>query len=585
MLWATLDKAVCLISYAIGRVDDCSPAASQNAKSFFMLSDKQIPIASLGQDRLGAVASESTICSNIGISLLRRGGNAADAVVGTTFCIGVVAMYHSGIGGGGFMLVRNSSGEYEYVDFRETAPAAAFQDMFGNDTEGHIYGGLASGVPGQVKGLAHLHAGYGVLPWAEVLSGPISVARNGFPVSEDLVRYMSAATAEDEESFLVTNPTWAEDFAPNGTLLKLGDTITRTRYADTLQAIADGGPNVFYNGPLAEALIESVQDANGTMTLEDLANYTVVVRPHLEIDYRGFKVRSIGAPASGAVTLSVLKTIEGYSDIGEEGWANLSTHRLDEAIRFGYGERASLGDPSFVDGMDAYEADMLNTSSAVQIRNKISDLHTLNVSSYNPSGFEILETPGTSHMVAADASGLAISMTTTINLLFGSRLMVPSTGVIMNNEMDDFSIPGRKNAFGYVPSPSNYIAPGKRPFSSITPTIVEFANGTLYFVTGAAGGSRIITATIQSLWNVLDRGMTPAQALAEPRMHDQLVPNQVMFEFEYDNSTVAFMQERGHNVTWVGPGYSSAQALRRLSNGTFEAAGEPRQLASGGLAI
>ena len=228
---------------------------------------------------------------------------------------------------------------------------------------------------------------------------------------------------------------------------------------------------------------------------------------------------------------------------------------------------------------------MLNASTASKIRGKISDLHTLNVSAYDPSGLESLETPGTSHIVTADHTGMAISLTSTINLLFGSQLMVPETGVIMNNEMNDFSIPGSSNAFGYVPSPANYIRPGKRPLSSISPTIVEHPDGSLYYVIGSAGGSRIITATIQNLVHVLDQNMTAPQALAQPRLHDQLVPNQVSFEYAYDNSTVAFMKARGHNVTWIAPGQSTAQGIRRLSNGTFEAAGEPRQKNSGGFTI
>lgn len=537
------------------------------------------------QDQLGAVASESTICSSIGIGLLRRGGNAADALVGTTFCTGVIGMYHSGIGGGGFALVRDSEGQYESIDFRETAPGAAFQDMYNHDPSLSVRGGLASGVPGEVRGMAYLHEKYGRLPWKEVMQGAIQTARNGFPVTEDLQRAMSAATSGDHDDFLVNDPEWAIDFAPNGTLLKLGDIITRKRYANTLEAIAVGGPDAFHTGSIAESMINSVQRANGTMTLEDLANYTVVVRPTSEIDYRGYKVRSCSAPASGAVALSILKIIEGYETIGQEGWRNLSTHRLDEAMRFAYGQRTTLGDPSFIEGIDEYEADMLNASTATLIRGRISDQHTLDVSAYNPDGLEVLDTPGTSHVVTADASGVAISMTTTINLFFGSQLIVPETGIIMNDEMNDFSIPGSRNDFGFPPSPSNYIAPGKRPFSSITPTIVEFPNGTLYLVTGAAGGSRIITATVQSIWNVLDRNMTVHDALAEPRVHDQLIPNQAWFEYSYDNSTVEFMKDRGHNVTWVPPFYSSAQALRRLTNGTFEAAGEPRQKNSGGFAV
>lgn len=536
-------------------------------------------------DQLGAVASESSICSIIGRDLLLQGGNAADAMVGTTFCVGVMGMYHSGIGGGGFALVRGADGEYEYIDFRETAPAAAFQDMYKDNANGSVFGGLASGIPGEVAGLAHLHTNYGKLPWKNVMQGAIKTARYGFPVTADLVRYMGAATASEEESFLVNDPNWAQDFAPNGTLVQLGDTITRKRYANTLETIANKGASEFYTGQMAHAMVAAVQKENGTMTLDDLKHYTVAIRPHAKTTYRGYNLHSVSAPASGTVALSILKILEGYPDIGSPEALNLSTHRLDEAIRFGYGQRTEMGDPDFVEGMDEYEANMLNASTAAYIRSKISDDKTFNVSHYNPSGAGVLETPGTSHVVTADNTGLAISLTTTINLLFGSRVLVPETGVIMNNEMDDFSIPGLKNAFGFVPSPSNYIRAGKRPASSITCTIVENSDGSLYFVTGAAGGSRIITATLQTLWGVLDRNMTAAESLAMPRLHDQLTPDTVAFEYGYDNSTVDFMRDRGHNVTYMGTGWSSAQCLRLLDNGTFEAASEPRQLASGGFVV
>lgn len=196
-----------------------------------------------------------------------------------------------------------------------------------------------------------------------------------------------------------------------------------------------------------------------------------------------------------------------------------------------------------------------------------------------------LSRPGTSHIAAIDHSGLAISAITTINLLFGSKVMVPETGIIMNNEMDDFSIPNSSNSFGYIPSEANFIRPGKRPLSSCTPAIVTHPNGTVFFVAGSAGGSRIITATIQNIIHAVDEGLSAAEALAQPRLHDQLVPNRVTFEYDYDNETVSFMEARGHNVTWVGPGESTAQAIRVLPNGTFDAAGEPRQADSGGFAV
>ncbi|KAH0345851.1 gamma-glutamyltransferase, partial [Aureobasidium melanogenum] len=533
----------------------------------------------------GAVASESTICSGIGRDLLLRGGTAADAMVGTVFCVGVIGMYHSGVGGGGFMLVRGSDGEYEFIDFRETAPAAAFQDMYKNNTNASIYGGLASGVPGEVRGLAHLHQKYGKLPWKEVMQGAIKTARYGFPVTADLVRYMASATAGQTTNFLVDDPNWAIDFAPNGTLLRLNDTITRQRYASTLETIAERGPDAFYTGPIAEAMIDTLQAANGTMTMEDLKNYTVAIRDPVEIDYRGYKLKSVSAPASGGVVLSIMNILEGYNTMGEEAYLNLSTHHLDEATRFGYGFRASMGDPLFVEGMDEYQAEILNATTAANVRHLISDTHTLNVSAYDPRGLEIKNTPGTSQVVTADSSGMAISLTTTVNLLFGSQLIVPSTGVIMNNEMNDFSIPGTKNAFGLDPSESNFVRPGKRPMSSISCTIAENPDGSLYFVTGSAGGSRIITATLQTLWHVLDQNMTAAEALAAPRLHDQLSPNYVSFEYAYDNQTVAYMKSLGHNVTWVAPGQSTAQCLRVLSNGTFDVASEPRQLNSGAYAV
>ncbi|KXS98518.1 hypothetical protein AC578_5520 [Pseudocercospora eumusae] len=535
-------------------------------------------------NKLGAVASESDICSEIGGDILKKGGNAADATVATVLCVGVVGMYHSGIGGGGFMLVRSKNGSYEFIDFRETAPAAAFQDMYTNNTNSSIYTGLASGVPGELRGLQRLHEGHGSLPWKELVMPAVKVARDGWTVGKDLVKYMDSAVS-GIQNFLVEDPNWAIDFAPNGTRLGLGDTITRKRYAATLETIAEHGPDAFYTGPIAETWINYIQANNGTMTLADLKNYSAAVRDPLSITYRDYKIHGCGAPSSGAVGLSVMKIIEGYPEIGWASSINESTHIFDEALRFGYGQRSNLGDPSFVEGMDEYQADMLNETTVDAVRAKINPLHTLNVSAYDPSGFESLETPGTSAIVAADASGLAIALTTTINLLFGSHLMVPETGVICNNEMNDFSVPGASNAFGYIPSPVNYVRPGKRPLSSITPTIVEHANGTLYFATSAAGGSRIITSTLQNLWHVLDQNMTSAEALAQPRLHDQLVPNQVSFEYSYNNETVAFMKSRGHNITYVAPGQSSSQQLRRLGNGTFEAASEPRQKDSGGVAV
>ncbi|KFY50043.1 hypothetical protein V496_09633 [Pseudogymnoascus sp. VKM F-4515 (FW-2607)] len=534
-------------------------------------------------DTRGAVASESSICSSIGIDLIRRGGNAADAIVGTTLCVGVIGMYHSGIGGGGFMLVRSETGEYEDVDFRETAPSAAYEDMYANFTIGSIVGGDASGVPGELRGFEYIHKKYGKLPWAMVVMPAAKLAERGFPVTEDLFGSMSAQVKKGHH-FLTEDPSWAVDFAPNGKLLQIGEIMTRKRFGKTLRKIAQQGASAFYEGPIAEATIRAVQLSNGSMTLDDMSQYEIIVREPVSVDYRGFKMFSTGAPSSGAVALNTFKTIEGYN-MSDPDNLMLNTHRLDEAIKFSYASRNELGDPDFVEGMDDFQTHMLDTANAHTTRHRISDDHTLDPIDYNP---KLLSTPGshgTSHIVTTDASGMSITLTTTINLSFGSRLCVPETGIIMNNEMNDFSIPGVSNEFGFVPSPNNFIRPGKRPLSSITPIIVEHADGSLHVITGAAGGSRIITATIQALWHVLDHGMTMPEALAQPRLHDQLLPAHVLFEEGYDNATTAYMRAKGHNITWTPEFLSKVQGIRRLENGTFEAAAEPRQKNSGGFAV
>lgn len=537
-------------------------------------------------DSSGAVASENKICSQIGINLMQQGGNAADAMVGTVFCVGAVAPSHSGIGGGGFMLVRSPNGTYEFIDFREKAPAAAFTDMYNSNANLSIFGGLASGVPGEVRGLQYLHEKYGKLPWKTVMQGAVDVARNGFPVTPDGVRYINdGLAAAGMANFLTEDPSWAIDFAPNGTLVKLGDTMSRKRYGDTLATIAEEGPDAFYTGAIARTMIDALQAANGTMTMEDLANYTVAIREVGNITYRGYKVHSCTNPSSGTVALSALNILSNFDGFFAPGTVNESTHYLDEAIRFAYGQRMDMGDPYYVANLTEFQNEILQPAAGARIKAMISPTHALNISAYDPNGFVQPSDGGTSHMVSADASGLAISLTTTINLYFGSQLCVPETGIIMNDEMNDFSIPNASNKYGYVPTPNNYIKPGKRPLSSIAPTIVETPDGQLHFIVGAAGGSRITTATIQNLVNVLDRNMSAYEALATPRLHDQLLPNQTSFEWAYDNSTVAFMASYGYNITWVAPGQAEAQGILRLENGTFQAAGEPRQSDSAGIAF
>ena len=329
-------------------------------------------------------------------------------------------------------------------------------------------------------------------------------------------------------------------------------------------------------------MIKIIQDTNGTMTLDDLREYKAIVRETVGIEYRGFNVYTTPTPTSGSVCLSVLKTMEQYP-LSDAHDTNLTVHRFNEAMRFAYGARMELGDPCYVSNMAPYEDRLLSTSRAQHIRRRILDDATQPVGAYDPRGEYSAPGHGTSHVVTADALGMVVTSTTTINTLFGAQIMTPRSGIILNNEMDDFSIPGKTNDFGFPPAAANFIRPGKRPLSSITPVIAEFPNGTFAFATGAAGGSRIISATVQVAWDVLEHGMSAADAIAAPRLHDQLIPDRVQLEYTFDNGTAASLAEKGHNVTWVRLGISVVHGIRRNWDGTFEAASEPRQKSSAGL--
>lgn len=328
------------------------------------------------------------------------------------------------------------------------------------------------------------------------------------------------------------------------------------------------------------------------MTLEDLAEYRAIPRRALNITYRGFEIYAPGAPTSGAVTLSALKTLEGY-DLADAADRNLTLHRFDEALRFAYGARQGLGDPAFVQDAMKLQSKMLDAEQAALIRAHILDNATQPVENYAPKRMYATPGHGTSHIVAGDASGMAVSSTTTINLLFGNLLMVPSTGVILNNEMNDFSIPGVRNEFGFEPSPANYIRAGKRPLSSITPLIITYPDDDndghhhhrLFAAVGAAGGSRIVSATTQAAWHVLEDGVTMARAIRAARLHDQLMPNTAVLEAGFDVDVAASMAAKGHNVTWVDKAASAVQGIRLDAEGRFEAASENRQVASGGLTL
>ncbi|KAF7593679.1 hypothetical protein BBP40_011089 [Aspergillus hancockii] len=522
--------------------------------------------------------------------MLDKGGTAADVMVATVLCVGVVNMYHSGIGGGGFMVIRvpdeKERFKYETIDFRETAPAGAHEEMFrGNEFKAQV-GGLASAVPGELRGLEYLLKKHGNLNWSTVARPAIDAARYGVKVTEDLKNYMNRAVGNDKD-FLLEYP-WNETFARDGRRVQVNETIYRTKYADTLETIANASSvSSFYKGDIAKSIVKAVQDADGIMTCEDLAAYNYIKRDPLHIDYQGYTLTSIRAPASGFIALNALKVLDGYPNFFKRReHVHIDTHRMVEAMRFGYAMRSKLGDPKWNHTLDSFQENMLNKTNTDNIRIMINDTSTHEEVYYNPDRYTIPKGGGTSHLVAADDTGLAISLITSVNLFFGSHVMDPETGIIMNDSMDD-----TRNAFNYVPAPANYIRPRKRPQSSMSPLIVTGPNGSNFtFLTGSAGGSHITSTTIQNTIHVLNENLNAKEALAKPRLHDQVNPYYCSFEHghglgiqtePYNKAIVAYLAFLGHNVSWIMPGLSTSQAVLWSEDGKFEGAGEPRQQNSG----
>ncbi|CAO1632448.1 unnamed protein product [Sympodiomycopsis kandeliae] len=546
----------------------------------------------------GAVTTEVDVCSNIGAEMLLKGGSAADAVIAASLCVGTIASFHSGIGGGGHILVhspgeKNKKVSFSHIDVRETAPAAAYENMFVDaGANSSTLGGLAVGVPGELRGWETLHKKYGKLPWHELFQPAIELNFDGFKVPNQL------ATAIKDNKDYVCKGYFKETYCPGGKIAVEGQKITRPRYGKVLATIAREGPDAFYHGAIAKRTIAAIKDNNGTMILEDLANYKAVEREPVSVKFLNHTLYATAAPSSGAVILSALQTVAQYSDLKQVN-RDLATHRLIEATKFGYGERSNYGDPAFVSNVTRLQSDYLKTSRAIAKRKAIQDSSVLPADAYDPKHLSILTDAGTSQLAAWDKSGLAITLTTTINTYFGSKVMTED-GIILNNEMDDFSSPAQTNSYGYVPTPANFIRPGKRPLSSIGALIALDAQGDVKLITGSAGGSRIVTAIIQNTYHVLANGLNIQEALRQARWHDQLSPATTSLEWDgepegfpaakavgvksfkgFSNSTAEFLKSVGHNISFVAPGSSTAGGIEYFKkNGTFLGGAEVRQLAA-----
>ncbi len=532
------------------------------------------PVASPkeGPRAASMVVSAAPLATQAGVRLLREGGNAVDAAVATALALAVVHPGAGNLGGGGFALVRGVTGEVKALDFREKAPLAATRDLYAGRPKDSLDGPLSAGVPGSVAGLFELHRTSGRLPWAKVVAPAIALARDGFEADERFVE----GIAESAER-LMKNPAAGALFLPEGKPPTTGARFRVPELAKTLERLAAQGPKDFYEGETAALLVAEQKQDKGLITLEDLKAYQPVWRAPVRFEYRGLVGYSMPLPSSGGVVIALTANILAPIDLGAMGWHSAdAVHVVAESWRRAYAARNRvLGDPDVVKGVPA-EA-FVSPAYAETLRQGIS-MAKATPSSEVPG---LVEGEHTTHLGAVDAEGQVVSLTTTLNLRFGSGVLVPGAGFLLNDEMDDFATqPGTPNAFGLVQGETNAVAPGKRMLSSMAPTIVTTRAGEPRLVLGAQGGSRIISTVFQELSNVADFGFDVERAVAAPRFHHQHLPDHVSAEPGALTPEVkAELERRGHRVA-IAERLGCGPALV-WKDGGWTGAADPRE---GGLA-
>ncbi|XP_033118890.1 glutathione hydrolase 1 proenzyme-like isoform X2 [Anneissia japonica] len=515
-----------------------------------------------------AVASDNADCSRIGKEILKKGGNAVDGAVASMLCVGLHNAHSTGIGGGSFMVIRDSEekGQIFAYDFREEAPGLANETMFVNDTtDASVLGGLAIGVPGEVKGYWTVHQKHGRLPWSDLFTPSIELARNGFIVTDALAKAILSKKEIIEE-----DPSLSEVFVgPDGGILKEGDTMFRLKLARTYERIAEGGEKEFYEGELSKDILKDIQDRDGIIKAEDLKNYAVKERNTTFITItageKTLQMFSLPPPASGAVLSLILNILDEYNfNVKSYEEDTVQTyHRIVEAFKFAYAKRSALGDQDYVD-VEELVKNMTSDEYAKELQEMITN-NTHNTSYYGPL-FGNEEDYGTAHLSIVDENGMAVSMTSTINTYFGSKVRGTRTGIIFNNEMDDFSTPGTVNSFGVPASPSNFIKPGKRPMSSMCPSIfLDKSSNKAYLVVGASGGTRITTGTALASMNTLWFGLNIEHAIKKLRIHHQLVPTYITYEKDFSKEILDGLEKRKHETKQTSS-KSVVQGIKRKSN-------------------
>ena len=542
--------------------------------SFFLSScvGGQVGTNNSGEYKNGMVVSAHPSASKVGLDILKKGGNAVDAAVAVQFALAVVYPAAGNIGGGGFMVYRSADGDVTALDFREKAPGKAFRDMFldaaGNPiSDKSVYGHLAAGVPGSVDGMVQAHAKYGKLLWAEVVQPALDLARQGFPVTERQANDF----ADEQTSFKKYNPGKSYYIKDKWTA---GELWAQEDLANTLELIRDNGREGFYGGAVADHIVAEMQSGGGLINKEDLQSYHAVWREPITGNYRDYKVITVPPPSSGGIALlQLLNSVEPYP-LKRWGYNSDSTVQvMVEAERRVYADRAShLGDPDFYKVPQKYL--ILPIYSKFRMSNFNWDRATL--STDIKAGEVPKESEETTHFSIVDKAGNAVSITTTINGSYGSKVFVKGAGFLLNNEMDDFSVkPGSPNMYGLLGGEANSVQPNKRMLSAMTPTILE-KDGQLFMIVGTPGGSTIITSVFQTILNVVDFDKSVQAAVSAKRFHHQWFPDEVLMEKNgLDSMTVSRLSEKGYKFR-EREAIGRVDAILKTKWGYYEGGADPR---------